>query len=133
MADWGGMIRIQTANADGMPSGTVESRPGAVQAKKWQHVAVVIRRGNNASRIYVNGFQVGAGNVFFFYLYFDEVDLHVGRVPKANFFSGEIDDVRLYGRALDEAELQALVEPGRKFAVPPPDCLLYTSPSPRDS
>ncbi|MBI1311680.1 DUF1592 domain-containing protein [bacterium] len=47
--------------------------------------------------------------------------MHIGRIQDGNLFKGEIDDVRLFRRALDVAELQALIEPGRKFVTRPPD------------
>ena len=34
-------------------------------------------------------------------------------------FLGELDEVRLYRRALDEAEIQGLVQPGKQFVQPP--------------
>ena len=42
-------------------------------------------------------------------------------IPGGGYFSGELDEVRLYRRALGEAELQGLVEPGRSLAERPPD------------
>ena len=116
-----GVIRIETANEDGQHNGTAQSRPGVVRAGQWQHVAVVVRRGENNTRLYVNGYEVGAGTVGAASLNNPNVALHIGRVQNSEFFAGEIDDVRIYRRALDVAELEALLEPGRQFdAVPPP-------------
>ena len=49
-----------------------------------------------------------------------EVDLHLGSVAESQQFKGELDEVRIYTRALSVSELQALVEPGREFAQAPP-------------
>jgi hypothetical protein len=49
------------------------------------------------------------------------MNLHLGRIPGAQPFQGELDEVRLYRRALGEAEIQGLLEPGRKFVQPPPE------------
>ena len=115
-----GVIRLETANSESEANGTVESRPGVIRKDRWQHVAVIVRRGQNKTRLYVNGFEVGRGTINAADLDNSELDLHIGRIPNANLFKGEIDDVRIYRRAISMPELQALIEPGRKFAQPPP-------------
>lgn len=67
----------------------------------------------------MNGFEVAKGTIGAANLDNPKLDLHVGRIPEAQQFVGEIDEVRLYRRALADAELQALIEPGRAFAKPP--------------
>lgn len=115
-----GVLRIETASPANQSNGTVASRPGVIRVNQWQHVAAVVRRGTNETRIYVNGFQVGQGTIAPTVLDNPKVDLYIGRIQDAQQFKGEIDEVRFYQRALDEAELQALLEPGRKFVQPPP-------------
>ena len=41
------------------------------------------------------------------------MDLHLGRIPDAQSFRGELDEVRIYRRALGEAEIQGLVAAGK--------------------
>ena len=48
-----------------------------------------------------------------------KVDLRLGRIGAAQPFQGELDEVRLYRRALDEAEIQGLLQPGKQFVQPP--------------
>ena len=55
MPDDTGILRIETATKDGQHNGTVKSPPGVILAGKWQHVAVGVRRGENNTRLYVNG------------------------------------------------------------------------------
>ena len=43
-----------------------------------------------------------------------------GRIQDSQQFKGEIDEVRLYKRALDVAELKALLAPGQLFVKVPP-------------
>ncbi|MCH2129629.1 MAG: DUF1592 domain-containing protein [Pirellulaceae bacterium] len=114
-----GVLRIETANWMGEHNGTVESVAGAIREGHWQHVAVVVRRGENGTRLYVNGYQVGEGTIGPANFNNPNVSLHIGRVQHSVFFNGEIDDVRLYRRALEVSELEALVEPGREFDTPP--------------
>ena len=115
-----GNLRIETAGPDGQSNGGVTSPEGVIRAGAWQHVAAVIRR-SGESRLYVNGYPVAKGEIGPANLDNPEIKLHVGSVPGAQQFHGEVDEVRLYSRALDVAELQALVEPGREFAQPPPE------------
>ncbi len=115
-----GVLRIETAGQDNQANGTVTSPPGTIRANAWQHVAAVVRRGNKETRLYVNGFLVGKGAIGSANLDNPKVDLYLGRIQDAQQFKGEMSQVRIYGRALDESEIQSLVEPGRKFVQQPP-------------
>ena len=115
-----GVLRIETAGPNNQSNGTVASRPGTIQANRWQHVAAIVRRGENNTRLFVNGYQVASGTIAPNDLDNPAVQLHIGRIQDAQQFKGEIDDVRFYRRALDESELQALLENGRQFVTPPP-------------
>ena len=115
-----GVLRIETAGPDNQSNGTVSSPPGTIRANAWQHVAAVVRRGSNETRLYVNGFLVGKGAIGSANLDNPKVDLYLGRIQDAQQFKGELSQVRIYQRALDESEIQALVEPGRKLIQQPP-------------
>lgn len=114
-----GALRIETTGPDKESNGGVISPEGVIRNRSWQHVAAVIRRGDNQARLYVNGYQVAKGTVGPADLDNPSLDLVLGRVPEGPQFRGELDEVRIYRRALDESDLQALIEPGRKFALPP--------------
>ena len=116
-----GALRIETAGPDNESNGAVTSPPGVIRNNAWQHVAAVVRRGDNATRLYVNGYQVASGEIGPEDVDNPRLDIHVGRVPDGNQFRGNLDDVRIYRRALDESEIQALVQPGASFAKPPAD------------
>ena len=115
-----GGFQMETAGPDNDPNGAVTSPPGVIRTDAWQHVAAVVRR-NGETRLYVNGYPVAKGEIGPANLDNPEINLHLGSIPDAQQFRGELDEVRLYSRALDEAEVQALVEPGRQFAQPPPE------------
>lgn len=124
MPDNRGILRIDTTGPDRIANGEITTRPGVIRANDWQHVAAVVRRGRNQTLLYVNGFPVARGTIGAADLDNPKVDLHIGRIPEAGGmqrFHGQIDEVRIYRRALGEAELQALVEPGRNFVKPPPN------------
>lgn len=114
-----GTLRLETAGPGGQPNGSVSSTTGVIRVGAWQHVAAVVRRGKNETRLYVNGFLVAKGEIGAANLDNPKMNLHLGGLPNVDAFRGELDEVRLYRRALGEAELQALVEPGRQFAKAP--------------
>ena len=115
-----GNFQIETAGPNNQSNGAVISPPGVIRADAWQHVAAVVRR-NGETRLYVNGYPVAKGEIGRANLDNPEINLHLGSIPEAPQFKGELDEVGIYSRALDEAEIQALVEPGREFARPPPE------------
>ena len=116
----GGVLRIETVSPANKSNGTVATKPGILRANTWQHVAVVVRRGENQTRLYVNGFEVASGTVAATNLDNPSVALHIGRIQDSQLFKGQIDEVRFYKRALNAEELQALLEPGKQFVQEPP-------------
>lgn len=116
-----GVLAISTTKGDDDSNGEVRSPAGVVRADAWQHVAAVVRRGEDAARLYVNGYPVAKGTIGPANLDSPKGGFLLGRVTYELHFRGDLDEVRLYGRALEESEIQALVEPGRSFALPPPE------------
>lgn len=119
MADNRGRLRIEATGENNL-SDSVSSPPGVIRENTWQHVAAVVRRGASETRLYVNGYPVAKGEISPVNLDNPKIDLHLGRNPDAHQFRGELNEVRLYRRALGEAEIQALLQPGKQFAQPPP-------------
>ncbi len=128
MPDNHGRLRIETAGPDSVSNGTVTSAAGTIVANSWQHVAAVVRRGENATRLYVNGYPVAKGTIGPASLDNPKVNLHIGRIQDAQEFHGAIDEVRIYRRALEEPEIAALVAPGKALVkrpkLPPQELLL---------
>ncbi|MDG1891744.1 MAG: DUF1592 domain-containing protein, partial [Verrucomicrobiota bacterium] len=116
-----GVLRLETFRDYQKPSGTVQSKAGILRAGQWQHVAAVVERGAQGTRLYVNGYEVASGKIQDADLDDPASDLHIGRVPQANLFDGAIDEVRLHRRALDLSEIQALLAPGMAWIQPPED------------
>ena len=114
-----GVLRLETANPDNETNGAVASRPGAIQAGVWQHVAAVVKRGRNKTRLYVNGYPVAEGTINRANLDNPKMNLRMGSLPSVEGFRGALDEVKIYRRALTEGEIQALLEPGRAFVKPP--------------
>ncbi len=116
-----GVLRIETVSPANKFNGTVASKPGIIRVNTWQHVAAVVRRGENQTRVYVNGFEVASGTVAPTNLDNPSVALHIGRVQGSRLFKGKMDEVYFYNRALDVKEIQALLEPGKQFVREPPE------------
>ena len=114
-----GMLRLDTTGPDNLSNGTVTSAQGAIHADTWQHVAAVVRRGKRETRLYVNGYPVAKGEIGIANLDNPKGTLLLGRISETQQFRGELDEVRLYLRALDEPEIQALVQPGQQFVKAP--------------
>jgi hypothetical protein len=115
-----GALGFQTVGVREQANGIVTSRGGVIRADAWQHVAAVVRRGKNETRLYVNGYLVAKASIGTAQFDDPRADLILGRSPGAGSFAGELADVRLYNRPLEEAELLALVEPGKEFVRKPP-------------
>jgi mono/diheme cytochrome c family protein len=115
-----GVLRLDSTGPNGQPNGTVATPPQTLRAGTWQHIAAVVRR-KGETRLYLNGFPIVKGEIGPANLDNPEVALHLGRIPEAQQFKGEIDEVRLYRRALGAGEIQALLERGRNFVVAPPE------------
>lgn len=116
-----GTLHLGTTNRENESNGSLTSPPGVLRPNQWQHVAAVIRRGGGESRLYVNGYVVAQGKIGPANLDNPRADLQLGRLGGAQQFRGLIDDVRIYRRALAEAEIQALVQPGKQWVKPPPE------------
>jgi mono/diheme cytochrome c family protein len=121
LSDNRGTLRLQTADPDGKSNGFIASTPGVIRPNVWQHVTAVVRRGKNESRLYVNGFAVAKGEIGAANLDNSKLDLILGHQKGGAHFLGDMDELRLHQRALDEAEIQALLEPGRQFVKAPPE------------
>ena len=125
LADNRGTLRFQTNGPDNESNGNVSSTPGAIRLNAWQHVTVVVRRGaqvdqgKNETRMYVNGFAVARGSIGPANLDNPKLGLRLGRMGAAQPFQGDIDEVRIYRRPLDESEIQGLLVPGKQFVQAP--------------
>jgi hypothetical protein len=107
-------FQFVSTGLDGVLNGRVLSQPEVIQRDAWQHLAIAARRGKNETRIYVNGYLVGRGTTGPANL--DPLgNLVLGSVVGAESFKGEIDEVRIYRRALGHAEVQGLVLPGKSL------------------
>lgn len=121
VANGRGALQLATTGPGKKGNGTLASPPGAIRAREWQHVAAVVRRDDSQARLYVNGYPVAVGEMGRADLANPGTPLHIGRVSYGRYFRGQIDEVRVYRRALDPAELRALLQPGPGLPLTPPE------------
>jgi len=119
LTDPRGALRFRTYGQTDEANGIVSSRPGAIRADSWQHVAVVLRRGRNETLVYVNGNLVAKEELGAAQFDDPKADLQIGNFAGAQPFRGDLADVRLYRRPLEPAEIQALVQPGKQLIKAP--------------
>jgi len=115
----GGSLRFQTAGRDKDANAVVSTAAGAIRTGAWQHVAVVVRRGRNETRIYVNGVLTARATTGYARFDAETANLQIAHIPAAANFDGSLADVRLYCRPLDDSEIRGLVEPGKDLVKLP--------------
>lgn len=115
-----GLLRLEAFGPENQRAGIVSTAPGILRGGEWQHVAAVVKRGKGGTRLYVNGWPVATGTVNPLNLDNPQLSLMIGRVEEGQPLQGEIDEVHFFRRALDEGELQALVDRGRQFVTRQP-------------
>ncbi|MDB5166737.1 MAG: hypothetical protein JWM37_809 [Candidatus Saccharibacteria bacterium] len=86
---------------------------GVVSVGRWQHAALVIDLTNSIGRLYLNGAQVASSVLATPISAYNTNPLYVGAYKNnasgatAEYFSGSIDDARIYMRALSANEIAA--------------------------
>ena len=82
------------------------SVPNNLQNNVWYNL--VLSRNNGYISIYVNGAQVGSTasdtNSYLF------TTIYLGAHPGVNYFSGNLDEIRIYNRSLNSSEIQSLYQ-----------------------
>jgi hypothetical protein len=116
MADGGALqLRIE--------KGVVSSPSGVFPAGQWNHVVVTVKRkpGAPEAALFVNGEHFAAGVVADADLDSAGEPLLVGKAPDdGKLFTGLMDDVRLYARALDQESVIKLCDEGLAWIRPKP-------------
>ena len=101
-------------------SHTFTSPSGVLSAGVFQHIALSYDRVSGLARFYVNGIQVASNNVGNLRLE-TRTDLRLGQRVLGGTpyrFTGVMDEVSLYNRALSQAELAAIYQAGEGGKCP---------------
>jgi hypothetical protein len=96
----------EVTSSGGLQMGVVSNNP-LINLNQWYHVAVTADSNNIA--VYVNG-ELKETKITGFQLDYGTRPLFIGRTGEwcEGYFNGVLDEVRIYNRALTEAEIQAL-------------------------
>src|SRR5579864_5405775 len=84
---------------------------GALQYKRWNHVALTYDQTTGIARIFVNG-AFAAGLTLGIFTPRTNLPLYIGARPNSNHFLGNIDEPQVYNRALSPAEILAIYTAG---------------------
>jgi hypothetical protein len=106
-AGFGGPGSLYGTVFSGTTAGAVASAPNILIAGTWQHVAFAYDAPSGFARLYHNGVEVGARNIGSWSLQ-TSLPLHLGRRPGGETFSGRLDELSLYNRALSAAEVRSI-------------------------
>src|SRR6266702_2729427 len=111
----------------------VQTAEGLIALDVFQHFALTYDKTSGIARVFLNGsgiLQVSLGT----FTPKTGSDLYIGyRLPTVPFggnaFSGQIDELSLYSRALGSNEVRTIYNAGSggKCSVPPSDCFAFTS------
>jgi hypothetical protein len=120
-----GAVRVSQGDGGGATSADRRSFTTSVtlSANVWYDVAIVVWALNSAS-IYIDGVRddstsfTGTGTTM---TYLGNDAFAGNLVPASSALDGELDDLRLYDRALTEAEIQALLAGDVAISIPPID------------
>ena len=119
------IIRLNGSNLElylQTDAGSNNIAAGNIEANKWQHVSG--RYDGSSLEVFIDGISVGSvdhsGN-----LVSDVADAYIGSRPSDRRYNGIIDEIRLYNRALSEAEIRqnmnaqglAVITTIRKLAI----------------
>jgi hypothetical protein len=88
----------------------VFSAPGLVNTNSFQHVALTYDKASGMGTLYLNGAVVASANLGSFTPQ-TSYPMYVGQRPSDNsvaFYSGLMDELSVYGKALSQAEIQAI-------------------------
>jgi len=108
-SDFGANLRIRLFDSEGDTAKVTWEPP----QNKWTHLVTILDRSNDQWRVYANGELVGTDDASSIDDASSPRDFVIGSRPGAGrYFDGQIDNVRIYDRALTEANVQDLYQSG---------------------
>jgi hypothetical protein len=86
---------------------------------EWYNIILSCDLNNNVSRLYLNGLEIGSSNNPLLQLVLTSTTF--GKWPGNDvYLTGNLDDIGIWNRALDECEIQALYNAGAQGVSPTP-------------
>lgn len=102
-------VRFETGNGTGYLRAETAIIPLA--SERWNHLAAVVDRANGEVHLYVNGFDQTLSGAILSDFRTDTTVL-IGKARNSLSWEGQIDDARVYSRALNSNEVLALASIG---------------------
>jgi len=84
----------------------ISTNVGIVRAGQWYHVATVMNAAEGYLRIYLNGVRVAEGSFASLGMRDTVGSLRIGGIENRDYFSGLVDEVQIWDRALSLREIQ---------------------------
>lgn len=112
--------RVQLSlSGDGSAVSTITGNT-TLTANTWQHIAATYDVVTDTARVYLNGQLDRESTITLSTVYAGTASFHIGAVARSTstpdlFFSGNIDDVRVYNRQISASDIQSLA----RFAPEP--------------
>jgi len=99
-----GILQVLHQTSQGQTFATYNSS-AAITARQWCHVAGTLTKGESVE-FYINGRRAGSAAQETEFGILNDISVKIGgRTDNYSFFNGAMDDVRIYNRALAQAEL----------------------------
>ena len=110
------------------------SSPSVLSLNAFSHIALTYDKSSGVARIYANGSVVADQNIGTFTPQ-TSYDVYIGSSPTSLYFgpayySGLVDEVQVYGRALNASEIQAIYDAGNAGVCRPQPYLLVNITAP---
>jgi serine/threonine protein kinase len=109
-------LGISTASRD--PGGWAAAPvPEGISHKGWRHIVATVDASQKVKSVYVNGRRIASIN----YQHKNPANNHALRVGSGNgrhYWKGDLDDIRIYNRALSAKEVKALYALEKSTAMP---------------
>ncbi|OAH15388.1 sialidase family protein [Streptomyces jeddahensis] len=115
---------ITTRNGAAAPTSASVRTTGAYNDGQWHHLA--LRRGGGQLTLSIDGTQFSTADVPGSVSRNSPFGVHIGqKLDSRAYFTGAIDDVRVYDRALSDAELDGLGTAGSRVSQATQDMVLW--------
>jgi len=115
-----GVLQLLHQTSQGTDYATYNSTAG-ITAGRWYHVAVTFVKGGQV-KFYLDGVPAGSTPQTANFPILNDEPLRIGgRKDGYSFFNGQVDDVRLYNRALTDAEVKQVGARLKAYAPKPID------------
>lgn len=88
---------------------SVKSPKNSIKFNQWQHILGTFEAATGSTKLYINGVEVGSNILSPEIVYSEGEGFTIGSMQNDRYFSGKIDDVRVYSSALTPFSVNQLI------------------------